>query len=80
MSRSSAKVSTASISWCLKSMEARFLATHGPMKTTLRSGPSSWRSTRAMATMGETIGARLGMSRGWYLRTYDTTAGQGVVM
>ena len=80
MSRSSAKVRTASTSMWVVSMEARFLATHGPMKTTLMSGPRSWCSTRAMATMGETMGARYGIRRGWYLRTYETAAGHGVVM
>ena len=29
-----------------------------------------------MAIIGETIGARLSSRSGWYLRTYETTAGQ----
>jgi len=37
-------------------------------------------STRDMATIGETMGASDGVRSGWYLRTNDTTAGQGVAM
>ena len=50
-------------------MDARFLPTHGPMNTVLKSSPRSWRSTLAMAAMGETTGARYGINSGSYLRT-----------
>ncbi len=46
------------------SQASAFLATHGPTKTTLIPG-CRMRSTRDMATMGLTMGERLGMSSGW---------------
>ena len=81
--RSSVKVSTASTSKMMSALAASpFLAMQGPTNTTLASGPcmdGSW-MTRAMAIIGETIGASAGTRSGWYLRTNDTTAGHGVAM
>ncbi len=81
--RSSAKVSTASISKRMSALAASpFLAMQGPMNTTLASGPCMDGScrTRDMAIIGEAIGASDDVRSGWYLRTNDTTAGQGVAM
>jgi hypothetical protein len=50
------------------------------MKTTLSRGRAGRAARARMATIGETMGASDGMRSGWYLRTYDTTAGQGVAM
>ena len=59
MVRSSAKVMTASTSPSSSDMLAStFLAKQGPMKTVRVSGPCMVRTTRAMATMGDTTGAR----------------------
>ena len=54
------------------------MAMQGPMNTILRSGPSLACSTRAMASMGDTMGASRSSISGWYLRTKLTTAGQAV--
>jgi len=81
--RSSVKVSTASISKRMSPLAASpFLAMQGPTNTTLASGPcrDGSCSTRDMATIGETMGASDDVRSGWYLRTNDTTAGQGVAM
>ena len=51
---------------------------HGPMNTILRSGPSLTCRARAMASMGDTMGASRSSMSGWYLRTKLTTAGQVV--
>ena len=70
--RSSSNVSTASISKRMSAAAASpFLAMQGPTKTILASGPCMRGScsTRAMATIGETMGARNGVRSGWYLRT-----------
>ena len=66
ISRSSTKVSTASISPSTRSLSASpFLAMQGPTKAIFRSGPNSRRSARAVASIGETIGASAGTSSGW---------------
>ena len=43
-----------------------FLAMQGPMKTTLAPGRYARLITRPMATIGETIGVRLGTREGKY--------------
>ena len=45
-----------------------FLAMQGPTKTTLVPSPYMRCSTRAVASMGETMGARWSSRSGWYLR------------
>ena len=62
--RSSVNVSTASISKMMSGLAASpFLAMQGPTNTTFASGPCMAGSctTRAMATIGETIGASDGV-------------------
>ena len=50
------------------------------MKTSFAFGSTLLRTTRAMASMGETTGARCGTSSGSIFSTYCTTAGQGEEM
>ncbi len=64
-SRSSVNVRTSSTS-APRSGDAasRFLAMHGPMKTMRSSPPCCSRRSRAIAIIGDTIGARLDVSPG----------------
>ena len=55
-----------------------FLAMHGPMNTTFKSWPWRWCNTRAMATIGDTMGASDFTSSGWYRCTYATIDGHVV--
>ncbi|OQC39939.1 MAG: hypothetical protein BWX66_01067 [Deltaproteobacteria bacterium ADurb.Bin058] len=55
---SSGNVRTTSMSSSPYSALSCFLATHGPMKTTAKSGPYISFTTLAVATIGETMGAK----------------------
>ena len=50
-------------------MASRFLAMHGPMNTTRMASPWSARSSRAIAIIGDTMGASDPVRSGWYRRT-----------
>ena len=50
------------------------------MKTTAAPGQYLARMNRASAIIGETTGARFGISSGRYFSTYATIAGHGVVI
>ena len=79
ISPNSMKVSAASTSPPTSALRASpFFAMHGPMNTTFIASPYSRRSARAVATIGETIGANAGTRSGWYRSTYPTIAGRSL--
>ncbi len=81
ISTSSSKVSTASTVPCTYgSRISAFLAMHGPMNTIRTPSPRRERIARAAAIIGETTGARASCRAGRYFSTYDTMAGQGVLI
>jgi hypothetical protein len=53
---------------------------HGPTNTQRTLAPYNSLTASAVAIIGETIGTRVAVSLGWYLRTYSATAGQAVAM
>jgi len=68
--RSSANVSASSTSpWSSSDIASRFFAMHGPTKTIRNRGPNCFRSSRAVAIIGETMGARAEVRSGKYFST-----------